>query len=125
MSYAVAFERRRGTLRVHLSAPRRDYAGMLVAWQAIVEELAHRQAESLLVVSDVQGPPLSVAQIEAFVHGIRGRGLEQLRIAYVYPHVTGWAEAQTAEILALEAGFEARVFDDERAADTWLRHGER
>lgn len=125
MSYEVTFERHHGTLRVHLSAPRRDYSDMLTAWQAIIAEVARDAPDALLVVSDVQGAPLSNEQIEAFVHAMRGRGLERLRIAYVYPHIAGWTEAQTAEILALESGFEARVFADERAAETWLRHGER
>lgn len=125
MSYTVAFEQRQRTLRVHMSAPRRDYANMLDAWRRIIGEVARGAPEALLVVTDVQGPPLTTAQIEAFINAMRGCGLERLRIAYVYLQPADWGQAETAEILALESGFEARVFADERAAETWLRHGER
>lgn len=125
MSYEVAFEQRQRTLRVQMSAPRRDYGQMLDAWGRIIREVSRGAPEALLVVADVQGPPLTGAQIEAFVTAMRGCGLEGLRIAYVYPLASDWSRAEAAEILALESGFEARVFADERAAETWLRHGER
>lgn len=125
MSYRVAFEQRHRTLRVRVSAPRRNYADMLDAWRRIIDEVARGLPDALLVVGDVQGPPLSTDQIEAFIGAMQGHGLEHLRIAYVYPLATGWSQAETAEILALESGFEARVFADERSAETWLRHGER
>jgi hypothetical protein len=125
MSYTVAFEQRQRTLRVQVSAPRRDYADMLDAWRRIIGEVARGTPEALLVVTDIQGAPLTSPQIEAFVGAMRGSGLERLRIAYVYPLAADWSQAETAEILALESGFEARVFADERAAETWLRHGER
>jgi hypothetical protein len=43
----------------------------------------------------------------------------------VYPALDGWLQVETAQILAMEAGFEVRAFADERAAEVWLRHGER
>jgi hypothetical protein len=73
----------------------------------------------------VQGAPLQLGQVEAFVQGMRGLGLEMLRVAYVYPRLEGWLQVETAQILAMEGGFEVRAFPDERAAEVWLRHGER
>jgi hypothetical protein len=49
-------------------------------------------------------------------------GLEQMRIAHVKPH--GLHRIEYCEIFAREAGFDARVFDDEHAAELWLRYGE-
>ncbi|GHA70544.1 hypothetical protein [Cognatilysobacter bugurensis] len=125
MSYRVAFERSPQTLRVALSGGERDFDDTLEAWRAIAAEVQRSPPESVLVVSEVRGAPLTLEQVDGFVRAMRGLGLERLRIAYVYQQDAGWREVETAEILAVEAGFEARAFTDERMAHTWLRHGER
>jgi hypothetical protein len=125
MSYTVAFKPRHRTSCARMSAPRRDYADMLDARYRIIDEVARSMPATLLVVGDVQGPPLSTGQIEAFVGATRGSGLERLRNACVYRLATGWGQTEAAEILALESGFDAQVFADKGAAETGLRHGER
>lgn len=125
MSYGVTFDRSARSLRVALSGARRDFDDTITAWRAIADEVQRDPPESLLVVSEVQGSPFTLEQVERFIAGVRGLGLERLRIAYVYPQVAGWGEVQTAEILAMEAGFEARAFTDEGTARMWLRYGER
>ena len=49
-------------------------------------------------------------------------GLEQVRIAHVRP--AGLQQLEYCEIFAVELGFQAHVFVDERAAELWLRYGE-
>lgn len=125
MTYAVEFERGPVWLRVRLHGPQRDFDDTVEAWRCIAAEVAACRPPALLVVSDVQGEPFTVEQVDAFIRGMRGLGLEALRVAYVYSQVSGWNVVEAAQILAMEAGFEARAFTDESTARTWLRHGER
>jgi hypothetical protein len=125
VAYDVEFQRGPSWLRVRLSGESRDLESTLEAWQRIAGEVARERPAALLVISEVRGAPLQLPQVEAFVRGMRGLGLEMLRVAYVYPRLEGWLQVETAQILAMEAGFEVRAFADERAAEVWLRHGER
>ena len=52
----------------------------------------------------------------------RNPRLEQVRIAHVRPG--GLQQLEHCEIFAVELGFQARVFVDERVAELWLRYGE-
>jgi hypothetical protein len=125
MAYDVEFEPGPLWLRVRLAGAKRDLDSTIEAWRRIAGEVKRQRPTALLVVSEVRGEPLKVDQIEAFVQGMRGLGLETLRVAYVYSKVEGWFQVETAQILAMEAGFEVRAFSDEETARMWLRHGER
>ncbi|MFC0677677.1 hypothetical protein ACFFGH_07455 [Lysobacter korlensis] len=125
MSYRVEFSYDAGILRAHLSGGGRDLDSTIDAWRRIAAEIHERRPPAVLVVSDVPGEPFTPAQVQAFIQAMIGLGFESLRIAYVYSQAVRWHEGEVAEILAAEAGFEARAFAEERAARMWLRHGER
>jgi hypothetical protein len=50
-----------------------------------------------------------------------GSCLEGIRIAHVKP--LGLEQVEHCELFATQAGFEARVFSDERVAGLWLHYG--
>lgn len=125
MPYQVEFERFASVLRVCLHGGSRDLESTLAAWGQIAAEIRRDPPAAVLVVSNVQGEPFDLDKVRAFVAGVRGLGLEALRIAYVYPHFEGWSEVEAGGIFALEYGFEARAFTNEDEARVWLRHGER
>jgi len=125
MTYRVEFERLQSVLRVCLRGESRDLESTLDAWRRIAGEIRRDPPQALLVVSAVQGEPFDVEKARAFITGVRGLGLESVRIAYVYPHLEGWSEVEAGGIFALEYGFEARAFTNEAEARIWLRHGER
>lgn len=125
MPYQVEFERFATVLRVCLHGESRDLESTLAAWGRIADEIRRDPPGALLVVSNVHGEPFDLEKVRAFVTGVRGLGLEDLRIAYVYPHFEGWSEVEAGGIFALEYGFEARAFTNESEARVWLMHGER
>lgn len=125
MTYEVEFERSDRWLRATLVGSSRDLGSTINAWRRIAAEVARQPPRALLVISAFEGAPLTMEQVEAFMRAMPGLGLESLRVAYVYPRTAGWHEVEAAEILAMEAGFEARAFSDERVAMVWLQHGER
>jgi hypothetical protein len=93
----------------------------LAYWRAIVAELAARPAPALLLIDEMHGDPLPEQDWQQLVEAMKGRGLDQLRIAHVKP--LGLQSVEYCELFALEAGLRARVFSSEDEAITWLRYG--
>ena len=93
----------------------------LAYWQAIVAELQARPAPALLLIDETHGDPLPEHDWQQLVEAMKGKGLDQLRIAHVKP--LGLQSVEYCELFALEAGIHARVFSDEAEAVMWLRHG--
>ena len=91
-------------------------------WQAILAEVEKHPAAQLLLIDELQGEPLTESEWLSLVRNMTNHGLEQVRIAHVKPH--GLQRIEYCEIFARDAGFDARVFDDEHAAEIWLRYGE-
>ena len=117
----VNFSRRSSQLRVHVTGES-TLENTVAYWQAIVAEVAREPAASLLLIDELTGRPLMQAEWLSLVQHMAGHGLEDVRIAHVKPH--GLQQIEYCEIFARDAGFNARVFDDEHAAGLWLRYGE-
>lgn len=112
----------------HLRASVSGYGGSvettIAYWKAIGEEVREVRPLSLLVVDQMEGGPMPTEHLQQFIDAMSGRGFEGLRVAYVEAHVEQLAQAEVAEILACEKGFNVRVFSNEMDAAVWLRHGE-
>ena len=93
----------------------------LAYWQAIVAELEARPTPALLLIDETRGDPLPEQDWQQLVEAMKGKGLDQLRIAHVKP--LGLQSIEYCELFALEAGMRARVFSNEDEAVTWLRYG--
>lgn len=98
-----------------------SFENTLAYWQAIVAELAARPAPALLLIDEMHGDPLPEQDWQQLVEAMKGKGLDQLRIAHVKP--LGLQSVEYCELFALEAGLRARVFSSEDEAITWLRYG--
>ena len=120
-AFSVAFAPHPAGLRVEVHGAN-TFDNTLAYWQRIVAEVRHRKPAGLLLVDHLQGEALDAAQWLVLVSSMRGLGLEQVRIAHVRP--AGLQQLEHCEIFAVELGFQARVFVDERAAELWLRYGE-
>ncbi|GAB3096418.1 hypothetical protein [Lysobacter terrae] len=117
----VKFNRRPSQLRVHVTGDS-TLENTVAYWQAIVAEVERERVASLLLIDELSGRPLLQAEWLSLVQHMAGHGLEDMRIAHVKPQ--GLQQIEYCEIFARDAGFNARVFDDEHAADLWLRYGE-
>lgn len=98
-----------------------SFKATLAYWSQILEETKRRRPACLLLIDELKGPSLTAGQWETLVGEMAGHGLERVRIAHVKPG--GLDEVEYCEIFANEAGFESRVFVDERVAMLWLRYG--
>lgn len=96
---------------------------VLATWLQIAAEVKRRNATRLLAISHVAGEPMQVEDMRGFFAGMAGLGMEGVRVAYVDMSGFKTPLMETAEILASEHGFSARVFDNPIAAELWLRHG--
>lgn len=118
---SLAFTPHRDALHVvvHGSA---TYENTVAYWRAIAEEVRRRKPQSLVLVDETRGPPLSAEEWFSLVQSMAGAGLENVRIAHVKPH--GLERIEYCEIYAREAGISARVFTSEEEAERWLRYSE-
>lgn len=112
----------------HLRASVSGYGGSvdttIAYWNAIGEEVRKVRPRSVLVVDQMDGGPMPREHLQQFIDAMSGRGFEGIRIAYVEAHVDQLSQAEIAEILACEKGFNVRVFGNEMDAAVWIRHGE-
>jgi len=97
-----------------------SYANALAYWTAIAEAIEERPAQYLLLIDELVGAPMSEAEWKRLVAEI-GPRLGQLRIAHVKP--LGLDTVEYCVLSAMGAGLDARVFEDERAANLWLHYG--
>lgn len=119
--FLVRFSRRQSQLRAHVIGDS-TLENTVAYWRAILAEVQREPADSLLLIDELLGEPLTEAEWFNLVQQVQGHGLERVRIAHVKPQ--GLQQIEYCEIFACEAGFEAHVFDDEHAAEIWLRYGE-
>lgn len=116
----MRFRPTRTGLRANATGPG-TYAATFACWQAIVVQVRERQPKTVLLIDEMRGPPLRADEWHGLVDAMRGQGLENVRIAHVKP--MGLQGIEYCEIFAREAGFHARVFDNEATAELWLRYG--
>ena len=92
-------------------------------WMRIAAEVRTTGARQLLFIDQMQGEVMTDADLQCFFQGIRGQGLEGVRIAYVEGRVDQMQRIEHVEQMALERGYEIRIFGNETDAVVWLRHG--
>jgi hypothetical protein len=97
------------------------FDAMVECWRTIAAEARSRHPRTVLLIDEMQGPPLRPDEWKTLVDLMRNQGLESVRIAHVKPY--GLQGIEYCEIFAHEAGFDARVFSDETTAELWLRYG--
>ena len=119
--FLIRFARRQRTLRVQVTGLC-TLENTVAYWKAIVDESQRVRPGAILLVDELQGEPLAETDWKRLVEAMAGHGLESVKIAHVKP--AGLQKIEHCELYAREAGFHARVFDDERMADLWLRYGE-
>ena len=92
-------------------------------WMRIAAEVGATGATQLLVVDEMQGEVMTHEELERFFEVIAGRGLEQVRLAYVEGRADQVPRIEYAELMARERGYDIRMFGNETDAVVWLRHG--
>ena len=117
----VRFERRQGALRVEVEGES-SLENTMAYWHVIEEEVRRAPVPAILLIDRLRGEALTADHWQRLVDGLAGHGLEHVRIAHVRPR--GLQKIEYCELFAREAGFKARVFDDEVPARLWLAYGE-
>jgi hypothetical protein len=118
---AVRFSRRHGILRVEVEGES-TLENTMAYWHAIEDEVRRAPVQAILLIDNLRGLALTAEHWQRLVDALAGHGLEDVRIAHVRPR--GLQQIEYCELFAREAGFQARVFDDEVPARLWLRYGE-
>lgn len=121
--FSLRFEHRRGILRAYVSGVNGSLGTTLAYWRAIAAEVRVRRPRRLLVVDTMTGEPPPPEDLFRLVQQLRNEGFEQVRVAYVEADLAHVPQVEHGEIFAREAGFDVRVFHEERTAELWLQYG--
>lgn len=116
----VRFQPHLAGLRVHVTGAN-TLANTIAYWTTVLREIRARP-RPVLLVDELDGPPLTADDWHVVVVAMAGSPLQSVRIAHVKPR--GLAALEFCELYAKDAGFDARVFVDEAEASRWLRYGE-
>jgi hypothetical protein len=122
--YTLEFRSFGDELQVVIRGEERTPESALASWIDIATEVRLRAPSRLLAINHVKGEPMQVDSMRGFFASMSGLGMEGVRVAYVDMQGFKTPLMETAEILASEHGFAARVFDNRVAAELWLRHGQ-
>lgn len=109
-----------GRLHAHVSGST-SLANTLAYWRAIADAVEQKPARELLLVDELEGPPLDAVQWRTLVDEV-GPRLGALRIAHVKPR--GLDTVEYCVLMAMESGLQAQVFSDLTRASLWLSYGE-
>ena len=107
-------------LRVHVTGAN-TLANTFAYWSAVAREI-QEFPRPVLLVDELDGPPLTPDDWGELVAAMAGSPLRHVRIAHVKPR--GLQALEFCELHAKDAGFDARVFVSEADASRWLRYGE-
>ena len=92
-------------------------------WQHIADRVSACGADALLVLDALPGEVMGDADLVRFFNGMAGLGLDAVRIAYVEARTDQMPRIEYVEQLALERGYQVRMFANEPEARLWLRWG--
>ncbi|MGJ4802888.1 hypothetical protein [Luteimonas sp. SDU82] len=118
--FRIALRREAGELQAHVTGSN-TRANTFGYWRAIAEALEAQRAGLLLLVDELEGPPLDAADWRALVAEF-GPLLGRLRVAHVKPR--GLDTVEHCMLSAIGSGLEAQVFADVHSAALWLRYGQ-
>lgn len=119
--FLVHFARQQSMLRARVTGES-TLRNTIAYWKAIVAEVQRDRPDAVLLLDELHGQALEEADWKHLVREMAGHGLDAIRIAHVKP--MGLQKIEYCELYAREAGYHSRVFDNERAAELWLRYGE-
>lgn len=109
-----------GRLHAHVTGAT-TLANTLAYWRAIADAVESQPARELLLVDELEGPPLDAGQWRVLVDEV-GPRLGALRIAHVKPR--GLDTVEYCVLMAMGSGLQAQVFSDRKQASLWLSYGE-
>lgn len=121
--FAVEFQRVDRCLKARVSGHLGSPADTLALFERIGAELRRAHAPLLLVLDQSDGPVPNAAEFEHIIDRLHGSGLRDVRIAYVDLGPEAIEKIEVGELLAREAGYALRTFNDIVPARLWLRYG--
>lgn len=122
-TFLLRFEDRPAYLYAHVSGELDSLEVSLAYWQRILARCQARHVARVLVVDEIAGEPMGADFLDTLVSRMTGSGLEAIRVAFVELVSAHVPMMEHGQILAMEQGFQARVFSRMDDADRWLRFG--
>jgi hypothetical protein len=121
--YRLHFEAQGNTLQVEIEGATATQQARLACWTQVAEEVARCGAAAVLTIDRRHGTLATAREWRALLRQLDTALLKAMPLAYVgsWPRFT---QMEALNLLLIERGFHAQVFDDLAAAERWLRYGE-
>ncbi len=125
MPYNVVFEDAQEYIKCKVAGewtPGSETKDSLTVWSRVAKECLEKKIPRVLSVWDVPGhlPILSAYKIAVYP-GLRGWP-NHFKLAVVHLHEERLKDSLFAETVAVNHGYQVKIFRDERAALAWLLH---
>lgn len=123
MAYQFTFEEHEGVVKVIVTGERISGEKIKLAeeaWEKVAQFCMHKGLSRILIISQVTGnlPPLDAYQISTNLENLGLR--KNWKIAFVNQDLESLTDIQFAEIVAQNRGINARMFNQEAEAWTWI-----
>jgi hypothetical protein len=121
--YEVAIQEKEDRVRAGVSGSRKpgaEFADSQGAWRQIFDACRTTGIPRAMVVADINGPLPTLPAYKIGTSLEASGGNRSIRIAYVELDEASRQDVHFAEIVAVNQGFSARVFETEEEARNWL-----
>lgn len=123
-AFSLAFVLRGGVLEATLTGRIDGNPDAIPMFLALAAEARRTGAKRVLVIDHSEGEVPDEAGLKDLLVALEGKGLVQVRLAYVDVRGTAIGELELAEIVGREHDYDCRVFDNEQRARIWLDYGQ-
>lgn len=124
LTFTAQFRREAELLVAEVEGRIEDTAALGALFLAVAKHMREGAHTRVLILDNTFGVVPPEADMRALFSQLRGKGFEDVRIAYVDARGTAVARMEIGEIIAREQGYDCRVFDNEPRARIWLHYGE-
>jgi hypothetical protein len=117
--YRLTFEQRPTYLHAFVEGEDDSYEISRQYWQEIADECKARKFKKVLIVEDIEGNG-TIAEAYQLCSEFAQMGYTEIKVAFVERHAEHNEENLFGELVAVNRGINAKVFNDEADAEKWL-----
>jgi hypothetical protein len=117
--YTLSFQDRPGYLYAYVEGDEDGYEVSRAYWQEVADEVRRSGVKQVLIDENITGNG-TIADAFRFGSELPGMGFGRTRIAFVDRHLDQDEVNRFGELVALNRGMNARVFNDLPEAEAWL-----
>ena len=117
--YTLKFEARAGYLHAYVTGKEDSLEISQAIWQDVADEAVRTDAKRVMIEENITDS-LTIAEVFQLASDIPKMGFGQRKVAFVDHQLDQGDIHSFGELVALNRGWNGKVFDDAKAAEEWL-----